>query len=727
MIAGKKYVGPMADIWSMGVILFALVCGYLPFEDPNTALLYKKILSGDYKAPKWISPEVKDLIRCILEVDPRKRYTMHDIRKHPWYNIVREVDIPKEIINESEDEIIRNETLKYLSTSGLDIQALLDGLASHACNSLTATYYLFEQKQRASRPKDHGSHSNKHQPYSHSHSHNGAIQTNHGVNDNGNNNNAENNSAQPHRPKSNPHPETNPNSAPYNPNNNNNNNDPLNVTQIVKPSPLFVNTNAAAANHNGALLLPTTTAGQNGPRSPSNKNTNITPYLQTPQIIQQAKLQQQHPQQPQQLQQHIHQPSSPTSGNNAANNTPSLDLYMKTGFTMPIGANNNNANNPSNNQNIPPITNNAQQLNPINKMIISKPANGPEIPQLNLKKPRLVVPPLQRGALENPTVEPLLSQTARLPTTNPILGNPPTVSGTSNAIHLNPIITPQQPQTARGVLETNHHPPNQSSNNNNQPSPLDKPVIGTAVAVNPEFPSPIEGYDLTEGNGRPATRRSRMRSRGGEVPMEERQFEPLPAEGILEMDEIPIPLDSTKILNSAQQQHHQPNSTSSKHNKEKEIINNEMQRLSVSDKPAAHVPSTNIVAKAPEGNGPSKPSNAQGSGGAGGRRGKNLVAVSQQQQQGGSEGSEGVVDVTSKPVMSNNVPIQPTPPTQNRPSNAGGGNGAAPNNPQQPSGIAPLKPVRPLPAGVAPDSSALNAVRQEAQKNKIAAQGTLRI
>ena len=48
MIAGKKYHGTNVDVWSCGVILFALVCGYLPFEDPNTSLLYKKILSADY-------------------------------------------------------------------------------------------------------------------------------------------------------------------------------------------------------------------------------------------------------------------------------------------------------------------------------------------------------------------------------------------------------------------------------------------------------------------------------------------------------------------------------------------------------------------------------------------------------------------------------------------------------------------------------------------------------
>ena len=48
MIAGKKYHGANVDIWSCGVILFALICGYLPFEDPNTSCLYKKILNAEY-------------------------------------------------------------------------------------------------------------------------------------------------------------------------------------------------------------------------------------------------------------------------------------------------------------------------------------------------------------------------------------------------------------------------------------------------------------------------------------------------------------------------------------------------------------------------------------------------------------------------------------------------------------------------------------------------------
>ena len=55
MIAGKHYKGVNADIWSSGIILYALLCGYLPFEDQNTSNLYKKILEGEYKVPKFMS------------------------------------------------------------------------------------------------------------------------------------------------------------------------------------------------------------------------------------------------------------------------------------------------------------------------------------------------------------------------------------------------------------------------------------------------------------------------------------------------------------------------------------------------------------------------------------------------------------------------------------------------------------------------------------------------
>ena len=73
---GKLYNGLEVDIWSSGIILFAAICGYLPFEDPDTAKLYKKIRKGDFIIPPFISKEGKDFLRKILVTDPTKRYSI---------------------------------------------------------------------------------------------------------------------------------------------------------------------------------------------------------------------------------------------------------------------------------------------------------------------------------------------------------------------------------------------------------------------------------------------------------------------------------------------------------------------------------------------------------------------------------------------------------------------------------------------------------------------------
>jgi len=90
MIAGKRYKGLKSDIWSSGVVLFAMVCGYLPFEDPKTSNLYKKILSADYQIPKFVSAEFADLLSKILNTNPETRYSIEDIRSHPWFKINKE-------------------------------------------------------------------------------------------------------------------------------------------------------------------------------------------------------------------------------------------------------------------------------------------------------------------------------------------------------------------------------------------------------------------------------------------------------------------------------------------------------------------------------------------------------------------------------------------------------------------------------------------------------------
>jgi 5'-AMP-activated protein kinase catalytic alpha subunit len=91
MIAGERYYGSRVDIWSCGVILYAMICGFLPFEDPDTAKLYRKILSGEYYVPKFVSHDAKDMLKRVLNTDPEERYTENQIREHKWFKIYQPI------------------------------------------------------------------------------------------------------------------------------------------------------------------------------------------------------------------------------------------------------------------------------------------------------------------------------------------------------------------------------------------------------------------------------------------------------------------------------------------------------------------------------------------------------------------------------------------------------------------------------------------------------------
>ena len=85
VISGNLYAGAEVDVWSCGVILYALLCGTLPFDDESIPNLFKKIKSGMYSLPTHLSQSSRDLILRMLVVDPMKRITMSEIRKHPWF------------------------------------------------------------------------------------------------------------------------------------------------------------------------------------------------------------------------------------------------------------------------------------------------------------------------------------------------------------------------------------------------------------------------------------------------------------------------------------------------------------------------------------------------------------------------------------------------------------------------------------------------------------------
>ena len=85
IIIDEGYEGFYADIWSLGVLLYAMLQGTVPFKANNIADLHKLILKGDFDfAVETISEEAKDLIRKMLVLNPDKRIQIPELLNHPW-------------------------------------------------------------------------------------------------------------------------------------------------------------------------------------------------------------------------------------------------------------------------------------------------------------------------------------------------------------------------------------------------------------------------------------------------------------------------------------------------------------------------------------------------------------------------------------------------------------------------------------------------------------------
>nr|XP_040046545.1 serine/threonine-protein kinase BRSK2 isoform X4 [Gasterosteus aculeatus aculeatus] len=96
VIRGEKYDGRRADVWSCGVILFALLVGALPFDHDNLRQLLEKVKSGVFHMPHFIPPECQALLKGMIEVNPDKRLTLEAIQKHSWYQGGRNEPCPEQ-------------------------------------------------------------------------------------------------------------------------------------------------------------------------------------------------------------------------------------------------------------------------------------------------------------------------------------------------------------------------------------------------------------------------------------------------------------------------------------------------------------------------------------------------------------------------------------------------------------------------------------------------------
>ncbi|PIN18814.1 Serine/threonine protein kinase [Handroanthus impetiginosus] len=85
VLARRGYDAAKVDIWSCGVILFVLMAGHLPFHDQNVMAMYKKIYKGEFRCPRWFSPELIRFLRRLLDTNPETRITIPDIMNNKWF------------------------------------------------------------------------------------------------------------------------------------------------------------------------------------------------------------------------------------------------------------------------------------------------------------------------------------------------------------------------------------------------------------------------------------------------------------------------------------------------------------------------------------------------------------------------------------------------------------------------------------------------------------------
>ncbi|XP_053555991.1 maternal embryonic leucine zipper kinase [Bombina bombina] len=151
LIQGKAYIGSEADIWSMGVLMYALMCGYLPFDDDNVMILYKKIMRGKYEIPKWLSPGSVLLLHQMLQVDPKKRITVKHLLNHPW--LMQGYTCPVEWHSKFPLGYIDEDCVTELSVYRKQSKSTMSRLISEwNYDQTTATYLLLQSKKSRGKP-----------------------------------------------------------------------------------------------------------------------------------------------------------------------------------------------------------------------------------------------------------------------------------------------------------------------------------------------------------------------------------------------------------------------------------------------------------------------------------------------------------------------------------------------------------------------------------------------
>ena len=145
MVRGQPYT-KAGDVWSAGILLYAMACGELPFEDDNIQRLLQKIIYTKPQFPSSMSPQLKDLITRMLTKEPEKRITLAKIKEHPWFSQFEYMKIVicgyAEKWSVSKEHNIDRDIVKQMTDSGYDCSGLVSDLICGKVTQLTAVYRM---------------------------------------------------------------------------------------------------------------------------------------------------------------------------------------------------------------------------------------------------------------------------------------------------------------------------------------------------------------------------------------------------------------------------------------------------------------------------------------------------------------------------------------------------------------------------------------------------------
>ncbi|XP_026179727.1 serine/threonine-protein kinase MARK1-like isoform X2 [Mastacembelus armatus] len=145
LFQGKKYDGPEVDVWSLGVILYTLVSGSLPFDGQNLKELRERVLRGKYRIPFYMSTDCENLLKKLLVLNPGKRGSLQQIMKDRWMNVGYEGEELKQF-TETQPDFSDLKRIELMETMGFPQEEVAKALDGQKYNEVTATYLLLGRK-----------------------------------------------------------------------------------------------------------------------------------------------------------------------------------------------------------------------------------------------------------------------------------------------------------------------------------------------------------------------------------------------------------------------------------------------------------------------------------------------------------------------------------------------------------------------------------------------------